>query len=643
MAIHRFQTPDGKVHRVEAPDRASAEAELGRALSRRTPGQEVMGALTTLNRSIPFADELADGVQAGVDIVAGRSKPGEAWRKARARSKGSSEDFEARRPIAANLTKGVGLVAQAVPVVKTAAPVATGLRGLLGTSARASAAGGLSAQVAGLGGEGTVSERQKAANDATLPAMAVGAAIPVAVAGAGAARRGVAKIADGTARTGARLGNRVSGGKLLDPRAEAAKRLGEALKADGLGPAEVRQALEEWQRTGASSPALVDLAGENTRALLRAAASKPGAARNAAVDYANQVTGDLQGNAIARTRALTGDRRPAAKVAAEIKDVRGRAAREMYPAFADNRVPVTDDVVSATDGAADWMRSASQLARAERRADVVAEIDALTNGGSLNDASAGTLDYMRRALRDRSAKAYQEGEGGLGAALKDRSKDLERVLTDVPGFDEARSTYRGYSRQLDALDEGRGVLNEVPDDFAATFDDLPADMGAVGGRQALEEAIGKPAEGATGTLNRIASSTNTGRNLETLYGEEVAGQYRDAIGREIDRVGNARFISPNTGSQTQLREADEALIDLPPTSKAGILKAIIDKARRGVTLTDEEREALLQLGTTIVRTGDDVPALPAPRQIERLMTPAQRQRLARMLAAGAGAQQGSAR
>ena len=383
----------------------------------------------------------------------------------------------------------------------------------------------------------------------------------------------------------------------------------------------------------------MDLAGENTRALLRAAASKPGGARNAAVAYANQVTGDLQGNAIARTRALTPDRRPANVVAEALKAERGRAASEMYPAFSAERVPVTDDIAAAADGTAEWMRGAAQLARAERRPEVVAEIEALTQGASLDDVSAGTLDYIRRALRDSSGEAFAGGKGGLGAALRDRSGELDDALMSVPGFDAARSTYRGFSQQLDAIDAGRGVLNEVPDDFAAAFERLPVEQGGIGARQAMEEAIGKPTEGATGTLNRIASSTNTGRNLETLYGPEEAALYRDAIGREVERVGNARFVSPNTGSQTALRATDDALVDLPPMTKAGILKAIVDKVRRGVTLTDQEREALLQLGTTIVRTGEDIPNLPMSQQAERLMTPAQRARIARFLASGQGAAQ----
>lgn len=614
---------------------------------------EVTGAMATLNRAIPFADELADAAQAGVDILAGRSKPSEAYRKARARSKAASQDFEDRRPVAANLVKGTGLAIQAVPAALVggapAAPavapaVTSGLRGLMASSARAAlpaaraaTAAGLGAQVAGYGSEGTLAERQQAANAATLPAMAVGAAIPVGIAAASKGRRVIANAGRSAGRTATRLANRASGGQLLDPQMEATKRLGEALKADGLAPQDIRIALEEWRRSGASSPALLDLAGENTRALLRSAASKPGAARNAAVEYANQVTGDLQGNAIARTRALTPDRRPVSAVADEIAGQREVAAQRMYPAFASERVPVTDELFSAADGGSKWLKEAADLAGLERKGDVADEIAGLIRGDRPDTISAGALDYIRRAMRDAGGEAVRAGRGAMGRALGDRARDMEAALVDVPGFDPARSTYRGFSQQLDALDEGAKVLNQVPDDFAATFAKLPVEQGGIGARQAIEEAIGKPTEGATGTLNRLATSTNAGRNLETLYGADNAAHYRDAIGREIDRLSNARFVSPNTGSQTALREADDALVNLPPMTKAGVAKALFDKLRRGVSLTDAERKALMDLGTTILRSEGDIPAIPTTPQAMRLLSPVQRARLAQALASAEGA------
>lgn len=660
MAVHRFQTADGKTHRIEAPSREAAEAELRRVTKPRTAGDNAFGLGAVFNRSIPFFDEggaaMAAGLDTAGDVVSGRpANYGKRFQQRMTKGRKAAEDFQREHPTAANLTKGLGLSVQMLPALMTGGASATPTlaaaapHGLMGSTLRTlkpvadgAVVGGLSGQVAAYGGDGTLSEREQIAKDTAGTSIALGAAAPLVLKGASLARRGAVDATRSSGRVLARTANRVSGGRILNPQDEAGRRLGEALKADGLGPQEVRAALQEWQATGASSPALMDLAGENTRALLRSAGSKPGPARNLAVGYADKVAGDLQGNAIARTRDLTPDRRSVSEVGDEIRRFRSSSARVDYPAFADKPVPVGDDIVSAADGASRWMQQAHDLAVVERNFDVADEIkrlaDAAAGGGPPpQNMTAGALDYVRRTMRDAADEAFRGGRGEMARALGDRSRDIESALMDVPGFDQARTVYRGFSQQLDALDEGAAVMNQVPDDFAATFRKLPVEQGGIGARQAIEEAIGRPTEGATGTLNRLATSTNSRRNLGTLFGEDEAARYQAAIGREVDRLQNARFISPNTGSQSAPRLVDDALVEMPPMTKVGIVKTLYDKLRRGVTLTDGERQALLELGTTIVRTGDDIPRIPTTPQAMRLLTPAQRQRLSRYLAAGEGA------
>jgi hypothetical protein len=794
-------------------------AEFDKRIGLKKPSiwDEGMGAATTLTRSIPFADEAGDALQAGVDIITGASKPSEAWRKARARSKAYARDFAYRHPTAAELVKGVGLAAQVAPALATsggtvvpAASSAVAKRGLMASSARmlkpmadSAVVSGLYAQAGGYGGEGTLDERQKAANAATIPAMVIGAAIPPGVAVASKARRVAVDAARGTGRAAARLANRMTGGEILAPTEEAARRLGEALKADGLGPQEVRQALLEWQRSGASSPALMDLAGENTRALLRSAASKPGAGRNLAVGYANRVTADLQDNAIGRTRALTPDARtlpeiegdigrrieaastldevPAGSGGASVSEALNRrfdaarsgvdeaynAARAASPEGAHLRsedLPQVaanvreavrdfhpDDIPSVARELAgldklstptvrdlyemrqrltgvrmskpDQAAAAARAIRAldaeiqgavergavtgdpevvglwrsaigqrrqmgqqfegddliqrltergqhgEGRTNLVAPEDASNailgrNGVTQRQDLTRDLARMRDALgadspewatfqREASQRilgrdAGTEGFGTAWEAFARQNPQLAELLSTPEqraALEAARQQIGGAVADREAVGLGRSVLNASPDRLAADASGLGErqPLAQVGAARELEDVIGRPAENATGLLNRLATGTNPGRNLAEIFGPDEAARYRDAIGREIERVGNARFISPNTGSQTAPRAADDALIDLPPMSKIGILKAIVDKVRRGITLTDAEREALLQLGTTIVRTGEDIPNLPASPQAQRLLTPAARARFARLLAAAQGAEQARAK
>lgn len=658
---------------------------------------EIGGGLETLYEAIPFLNDARDNIGAfaktGLDLAQGKSsfrrpttfreaieRVPEAFaatgrdlmanrRAGQAQRRSQADDFKDRRPNLAALTSGTGLALQAAPALLTGgATVAPAVarsapRGLMGSTARAlkptadvAVTGGLAAQLTGLGSDGTLRERVERANEATLPAMAFSSVIPGSMALASKGRRVTADMARGAGRATARLANRASGGRLLDPRQEAAKRLGEALKADGLGPQEVRLALQEWQRTGASSPALMDLAGENTRALLRAAGGKSGPARNAAVRYVDQVTADLQDNALSRTRALTpDDNRPAVRAAADLEARQGQVADEMYPEPYATPVAVGDDVIDALrdEPGRAALRRARAAAVARRNDQQVAEIDALLNASDtapVGEVSGGTLDRVRIAMAGRGAKAQQSPDTrDIAGGLFSRAADIDAALDEVPGLVPARQTYRGIQAQRDAMERGGAQPFADPEQYAddlarlremATPDDNPFPVSAddigsaaqVGLRSELERMIGAPAANATGTLNRLATGTNTERVLGETFGGDEAGRYRAAIQNEIDRVANARFISPNTGSQTAPRLDDEGLVQLPSLSKIGIAKALFDKLRRGVSLTPEERQALIEIGTTIVRTGDDIPNLPTTPQAMRLMSPDQRRRLSRAMA-----------
>lgn len=897
MAFRVISGPDAEKPRFRAIDASSKPSLV----------ENITGGLATLNRAIPLVDEAADGLGAFIDtatdIATGKEvltpKIGERtghaafkkrYNERRGRSKAASESFNERMPVTGNLLKGTGLAIQAAPTLfsggLTAAPaLAAAARpgaGLLTSTARkaapvianaakSSVAAGLGAQVGGLAGEGSLEERVADANDATVPAMVVGAALPGAIAATGAVRRKAAGAGQKAGTAVARIANRATGGRVLDAETEAAKRMAQALKADGLGPQEVRVALEAWQKTGASAPTLMDLAGENTRALLRAASAKPGAARNAAVRYADEVASDIQDNAIARTRALLpDDSRNASQLAEELAETQGRLADDMYAGPYAAPAPVSPQVMDALSdepGKA-ALRRARSAAVARRNLKQVEEIDALLNAdapldmsqearmaranaqgftqdayhgtpvaftddfdisragsstdthsrGAIfatdnpavantyagrpdatpadlkrhldsynehlrkieerglgeqayrsvleerdkiaaeiqanieanvganvrplrlkagdfldNDAngqgwfdaivpakfralsqgapgatvrnvidpgglaqrsdqvpattyvitdpsrvrsrfdafepegyrrppaevSGGTLDRVRIAMSGRAAKAQQSPDTrDIAGGLFSRAAEIDSALDNIPGLAPARATYRGMQAARDAVELGSSQPFNRPDTFAdeldaltarATPDDNPYPVseqdilrGAqVGLRSEMERMIGAPAEGSTGVLNRIATGTNPRRVLEEAYGLEDASLYRDGLSREIERLQNARFISPNTGSQTATRLMDESLVDLPdiPTGPIGLIRMALDKIRRGVTLTDAEREVLVSLGTRQIEPGRPMPDIPELKVPERLLTPAQRQRIARAFAIAGGSRE----
>jgi hypothetical protein len=155
---------------------------------------------------------------------------------------------------------------------------------------------------------------------------AIGAAAPMVLSAA-------ARVASPVVGGAVRLANKASGGRLLDPAARVNSVLANTLAADfrarGVAPADipaaVQQEIQRWSATGSPPPSLMDVAGENTRAAMRTAASQVGPGRTAAQEFADKTASNLQGNAINRTRQLTpNDNRPAVSVADALAVQRAR-------------------------------------------------------------------------------------------------------------------------------------------------------------------------------------------------------------------------------------------------------------------------------------------------------------------------------
>lgn len=436
----------------------------GRAGAKRGFMGAAGAALATVGAAIPGVDEaqalLISRARTGADLLSGRVKldpkdpnaslkraNDEAWRRARQEQAGARDQYLADRPVAANLFTGLGFAAQAAPMFvsggATVAPqVSTKAANLFqrgkdaatwvgrqGTTGAAYAAANAAA------GSGNASERTKAANEAVIPGFAAGVAAPLIIGAPGAVARGPA------GRTVVRTANRAasylnSGKGFLDPNVEAFRRVGEKLKADKFTADEIQQAFEEWTRVGGPSPAFMDLIsrggrGQQTMALFRGAALT-GGGRTQAATYGKQTAVDLQDNAIARTRQLTPEQRPAADVAAGLRAERANAANVDYAAPYRTPVVVGDtinDALSGEPGRA-ALRRARSAAVARRNTEQVAEIDALLAA----DPPAGGVVKLPPTIapeaplpvedpRGRSLLTFLRQQGGL----KDMGGDLKAM------------------------------------------------------------------------------------------------------------------------------------------------------------------------------------------------------------------------
>lgn len=609
MPTYRVQAPDGKTYRVQAGSEQEAMSGLRATLDaeKRRPANKFTDQAT---RSASLG--LSDPVNAGISALVSQAPrlvgkdPGyglrEAYNAAKSVEAKRGAEYDQANPgksLGAGLLGGLAMPGGKL-LAKAATPVAKGLLGGLEAVGRGAGIGGA---LGGAYGALTANpgEMAQGAKRGAVTGAVTGGALPVA----GAAVGKVAQGAGGAARTVARAANKASGGQILNPTREAGKRLVEAMRKDGMTPDAIKAVQNQWMKTGVN-PTLLDVVsanggGQNTRALLRGAALQ-GEGRNTASKYANQVTSDLQDNAIGLTRNLTPDTRPVGAVREALEAERSATAQQLYPTFQGDAVPVQafGDALTGRAGQVALAR-ARNIADTMRDVNAVTEIDAIL-AGQADTVSAGTLDLIRRGLRDAGQKAKMSGDNTVASGLAGRGADLETALMDVPGFDAARNAFRQQSQGIDALDLGATGLRATPDEFAAKIGALPEtalDPARIGYRDAITQQIGNPTEGATGFLNRLGTSTNQGRNLATAFGDEPAQNYRGGIQNLVEQVQNARFIDPGTNSQSVGRALDERLVEGAPNlprSPFALVVDLIDKIRAGATLTDQERNAVVQLG-----------------------------------------------
>lgn len=532
-----------------------------------------------------WVDEAMGGAAAGGQALANLVKdtgisPRDAYRATRDVVNETIKQRVSERPVESTALMLAGGAATGGPAAK-ALQGATTLPNIMLRSAGVGAAyGGVSG--AGAADEG---ERLEGATKGAFVGGIVGGAVPVAVRGAQTAGRAI------DAATGFRL----SGG----PQGAAAGRLREALARDGVDEAQIADIVDDYTRSGAMPPTLADVAGENTRALLRYAGSRPGDARSMAQGYRDTTYESLPDASIERARALTQNQQPAAQYAEQMTQARGAVADQMYPVFKDVPVPVGDDVTSALSGETgkSALATARRIADARRDYTAMAEIDALADGRAA-PVRAGTLDLIRRGIRDSAGQASRAGDNTVAGGLTARESDLENALRDVEGFDAARNMYRSFSQQIEGIDVGQRLLKDSPDDFAAMIGKLPGEAlepARIGGRQALTDALGKRSA-ATPLLRQIAMAPNARRNLVTLFGEDEANRFIQAARLNLEKMKTADFIAPNTNSQTFSRaqdaERERAVLDVVRRP----IQKLIEKFAAGLTLTDAEAAQLVRLG-----------------------------------------------
>lgn len=506
-------------------------------------------------------------------------------------------------PKAVTHATGADYVPQTMPgkyvqAIAAMAPAAALPGGVITRTARVvgpgatSELGGEAAQAAGLGGTG----------------WETGARIGGALVGGAAATAGLRSI------------NALAIGRglppVIDPNVTAAEKLRAAVGSDG-GTGRVGANAIDWANSGASGPALVDVAGSNVRRLVRAAAGGgTGEAQNIAGDYASRVRANFQDRVLDHTRGLTPRNGASATSYAEQLQAGQRTlANRDYGAVRNEPVPLNRDALVALRGRPGQDAIAKSMAEAEIHNDseTVAELQQLQHADldQIPTIRAGTLDALQRTMGNMGAdSSVTPGGRYAGAGYFGRRAGINSALDAAPGLAPARANFAQMQASRDAVDVGGGVLSEPSTSYAEQVAALtgrggPPNVGGplqVGARQALVNKLETGADGATGAARTISQASRATDNLNATFGPTRAARYQAAVGNEVRRVGNADFISPNTGSQTATRMDDAGnLMAVPsvPHSLPALAIRVYDTIRgHGAPLTEGERAAIVRMGTT---------------------------------------------
>lgn len=452
-----------------------------------------------------------------------------------------------------------------------------------------------------------------------LTGFVTGAGIPLASAAATGAARTV--VGGGRSMLNAATGGRV-GALAGDIDRQAISRLGDAMRADGVDDVQIRAAMNDAVRYGIN-PNLLDVLPRNasrTRNLIMGSAQRPGDAMGVAQQYRDDVAAAVPGEATDMAYRLTpGESRSAAAYADDLGRTNRQIAEETYREPYQARVTLDGEAQRALTDMGPQIGLARQESsfRFPEQAQEIGQLQA----GTAQEVSAAALDRVNRQIGTTArnlTRSIDNPNPGLAADYTARGAAIDEVLDNVPGLLPARSAYRGYANAQNATELGADGFKSTtrPADYSHDLDMLEqiearSEMGAgipipgarqsagVGMRDQIVQRIGNARDGAVGPLNEFAGRSPANNNrqvMEATYGPEATENFQGGVGMLRDRMRFANTMDPTVGARTAgALQADD--FANAPRSVVGVALALIGKIRRGATLTDADREAIVRLST----------------------------------------------
>lgn len=582
MQEFEITAPDGRRFIVTAPEGASQDDVLRFAQSntpapeapRQSLGEQALGRLGTMadntartlarGATLGTIDEISAAANATVGGMTGQ--PGtwsERYGQNLQAERGRDAAFDQRNP-------ALSMVGQAAGGVMMGGPVLSGARSLPGAMARGAATGAGYGGVAGFGtGEGGFSNRAINAAEGGVIGAGIGAALPVALAGAA----GVAGVANRVVNPSARS-------------ADAQRLLLRDLGRDGVTPEEL---LQNSQAAGNAPVALVDLAGENVRGAAQAVARMPGEGQQLASNLLRERAGPQQTERLRQSirDAVSGDDF-AATMESTTQRRRQEAAGNYARAYAN---PMPDDprlsvFMSDPDiqrGIFRGMESLRRDALAEGRPFDPAQYGLRIEGErvvlgdgpiptQLVDAAKRGLDQMEEAARASGNRSQAREIGRVRRSMLAVADELN------PDFAAARAAFAGDTAMLSAAEDGRRLATMRPEDFEKSTADIRAlspserDFFRMGVARGLVDRINSAADGAEATrLRQIFGSPFMREKLAATFDSPAEYErFARTMQQEIGIASTNRAIDPRGGSPTMPMDARRQDLASPPRGGASM-------------------------------------------------------------------------
>lgn len=498
-------------------------------------------------REFPLLGDVILGVagagRLGYEALTGRGDATAAYEKARDQERENQRLASEQHPIANFAGNVAGALALPVGGAAQAAtmPARMGAGALLG-------AGYGAAYGAGEGND--LGDRaSRAGTGAALGGLA-GAAAPAVMSGVAAGARAIGNVASkpfSTVRAA------------LNPDQEAARRIGTNIIADaatgrpGMSAADLAAARSSGQPT-----AVIDLGGENTRALARSAANTSPAGRAALEDMAS---GRFEGQA-ERISSFVRDLVPTpgnATKTAEAIDAAERVANKggYTRAYAAGNRPIITPELERLAGSPDVLAAIKSSAEKGKSRAIAEGMSPPTP----NVPNLQMWDGVYRELRDGASAAFRAGRNDEGSYLSSLSKQLRAELDNaVPEYQTARGIASEFFKAENALEAGqkfvtmRGPIEEARIAHAKMTPEQKA-LFAEGFVSDLADKISKNPNNRSATIDRIFNSVDGKARIELALGKGRAQELEFFLRREnmMDLVRTA--VKGNSTTARQLMEA----------------------------------------------------------------------------------------